>query len=722
MQTEPAQKIKISKEQQQKELILSMQLLPNKFQHNYDSPQEVLAKAKKMSSIDSERAKRILFNPIFRRFWKQTIELWARDPQLKHLNTFESSKQALRKNSNYIFTKAWKNLNFDYENYKETPNYMINAMICIGIVAMSSGTKVGVHFGLYTKTLLSLGTKKHEKWIRRAFDLADYGCFMLTELGHGSNVQGILTTAIYSHSDKTFILNTPLDQGMKFWIGNLAETGNMGVVFANLIMNGINEGVHAFLVEIRGDDGLVLPGLIIGDCGKKMGNNGVDNGWAMFRSMKVPLDALLNRFSWIDEKGKFNSKIKSKTRRFAVQISALSGGRLGVAISSAIETLRGCGIALRYSTVRKQFGEKKGMENVLMDYPLVHSKLVSRMSMSMVYLQAANLLDFESNNIDGFNLGDVRVKEMHSLSSFIKVASSWNLKKALSIARELCGGHGYSAYSHLPTLINDTEIHSTWEGTNEVILQQTCKNLLEEFNKFRTKGKIEYKTLQFLPDFDNDKIDIQRSVARVKDLACQLNTGQLSDLIKEAENPNNKLSFEDSKAASKILNEVTGDFLNLLRLRLYCMVNKCLGKFSQFLSQVKSTQNNFFRSFNKTLPFVLFPTATFFGELFCFSSFKTHLDCIGDTTISPVLFKQKADLGKLSQDEFINEKLFFQKVLIVFACSTLSQSSQFIGDAHESIDYQFFGALNNIVLKLSQSMRYDILSNNCLYWYKYIFR
>lgn len=67
-------------------------------------------------------------------------------------------------------------------------------------------------------------------------------------------------------------------------------------VFANLILpGGRNEGFHAFLVPIRGDDGKPLPGVGVADCGYKMGLNGVDNGRLWFNNVRVPLQSLLNK-------------------------------------------------------------------------------------------------------------------------------------------------------------------------------------------------------------------------------------------------------------------------------------------------------------------------------------------------------------------------------------------------------------------------------------------
>ena len=50
------------------------------------------------------------------------------------------------------------------------------------------------------------------------------------------------------------------------------------VVFSQLKINGNDEGVHAFTVQIRDDDGNICPNIRIADCGHKIGLNGVDNG------------------------------------------------------------------------------------------------------------------------------------------------------------------------------------------------------------------------------------------------------------------------------------------------------------------------------------------------------------------------------------------------------------------------------------------------------------
>jgi acyl-CoA oxidase len=64
------------------------------------------------------------------------------------------------------------------------------------------------------------------------------GCYAQTELGHGSDVQSLETTATFDKSTDEIILNTPTISAAKFWPGDLGFVGNYAMVFAKLIVSG----------------------------------------------------------------------------------------------------------------------------------------------------------------------------------------------------------------------------------------------------------------------------------------------------------------------------------------------------------------------------------------------------------------------------------------------------------------------------------------------------
>lgn len=101
----------------------------------------------------------------------------------------------------------------------------------------------------------------------------------MTEIGHGSNARGMRTTATYNKDRKVFVLHSPDFEAAKCWTGGLGQTATHAVLYAQLVIDGVKYGLHAFVVPIRHPKTLLpYPGLIVGDMGEKMGLNGIDNG------------------------------------------------------------------------------------------------------------------------------------------------------------------------------------------------------------------------------------------------------------------------------------------------------------------------------------------------------------------------------------------------------------------------------------------------------------
>lgn len=60
-----------------------------------------------------------------------------------------------------------------------------------------------------------------------------------------------MTTATYDEATNEFVINTPNELALKWWIGASAELANKTVLWAQLIVGGVNRGVHAFIINIR---------------------------------------------------------------------------------------------------------------------------------------------------------------------------------------------------------------------------------------------------------------------------------------------------------------------------------------------------------------------------------------------------------------------------------------------------------------------------------------
>jgi len=135
------------------------------------------------------------------------------------------------------------------------------------------------------------------------------GCYAQTEIGHGSNVGGLETTATLDMETDEWVIHTPNIQATKFWPGSLGTAANHAIVYARIKAAGKDFGPQPLLVQIRSfEDHMPLKGINVGDIGMKMGYNSVDNGWLSFDQVRVPRKNLMSRFSKITKKGDLEIK------------------------------------------------------------------------------------------------------------------------------------------------------------------------------------------------------------------------------------------------------------------------------------------------------------------------------------------------------------------------------------------------------------------------------
>ncbi|ASR37995.1 acyl-CoA oxidase [Prauserella marina] len=354
----------------------------------------------------------------------------------------------------------------------------------LGFGDLSLMVKAGVQWGLFGGAVQLLGTREHhDRYLPSIMSLELPGCFAMTESGHGSDVQNLCTTATYDPATREFVVETPDRQARKDYIGNAARDGRLAVVFAQLITDGAGRGVHAFLVPIRDDDGAPMPGVRIEDCGIKAGLNGVDNGRLTFEGVRVERSALLNRYGDVGEDGGYTSSISSDSRRFFTMLGTLVRGRISVAGSAGSATKRALTIAVRYAERRTQFFRPDGTEVRILDYLGHQRKLLPALATSYaLHFAQEELVStlHELQSGDG-QADEHRQRELESRAAGLKAVGTWHATSTIQAAREACGGAGYLAENLLPSLKADTDVFTTFEGDNTVLLQLVAKGLLTSY-------------------------------------------------------------------------------------------------------------------------------------------------------------------------------------------------------------------------------------------------
>ena len=394
------------------------------------------------------------------------------------------------------------------------------AVTKIEMLAMSDLSlmvKAGVLWGLFGGAVENLGTERHhEAYVRPLITLDLLGCFAMTETGHGSDVQSLETTATYDPNTEEFVIHSPTASSRKDYIGGAAESATVAAVFAQLITQGENHGVHCIVVPIRDDEGNTAPGVTITDCDYKGGLPGVDNGRIMFDHVRVPRENLLNRFADVEPDGSYRSEIENPNRRFFTMLGTLVRGRITVGGSSAQAARVALDIAVRYALQRKQFkaaGEDR--EVPIIDYLVHQRRLFPHLAHSYALQFAQNELVSAMHDQQTAAVLDLEAqRDIETRAAGLKAISTWHASAAIQEAREACGGAGYLAENRLVELRADTDVFTTFEGDNHVLLQLVAKHLLTEYND-DIKSMSPFEWVRFATNFAGERVSRRTAAGQI---------------------------------------------------------------------------------------------------------------------------------------------------------------------------------------------------------------
>ncbi|KAK8029303.1 Acyl-coenzyme A oxidase [Apiospora marii] len=454
---------------------------------------ELLAKERAASNIDVDQLAEYMFTQEALDRRERVLKVLTADPVFDKAQNYFQGRDARIKAS---LAKA-KRLTQLAVQHKWSPE----DHACANDL-LTEATPYRLHDTMFLITLREQGTPEQQKlFLKKAENYEIIGCYAQTELGHGSNVRGLETTATWNQADKTFILHSPTLTASKWWIGTLGKTANYAVVMAQLIVHGKHYGPHPFLVQIRDlKTHAVLPDVHVGDIGPKFGFNTMDNGFLLLNQLKVPHVNMLARFSRVDpESGKYQRPANP-----SLIYGTLTWVRSNIVLQSGSTLARGVTIATRYCAVRRQFQDLDAAkdavgENQVLNYTMVQYRLLPLLAatyalhftgQSMVRLYQENqkrmsaAADGQSDarrrpGPEELNPGTDLLADLHATSCALKAYGSTVAGEGLETCRRACGGHGYSSFSGIGSFYADYLPTLTWEGDNYMLTQQVCRYLLK---------------------------------------------------------------------------------------------------------------------------------------------------------------------------------------------------------------------------------------------------
>ncbi|XP_031352226.1 peroxisomal acyl-coenzyme A oxidase 3-like isoform X2 [Photinus pyralis] len=364
----------------------------------------------------------------------------------------------------------------------------INEALAVVCPAVSVKQAIGVY--LFQNTLTTLGTERHQHIIEELWNQQALSALALTEVAHGSDAKNMRTTATYDQETEEFVINTPDFQAAKCWVGNLGKTCTMVLLFAQLYTGGQCFGLHAFVVPVRDPKTLLpYPGLIIGDIGEKIGLNGIDNGFVMFQNYRIPRQNLLNRVADVTKDGDYESSFTEPGKLLGAALENLSAGRVGIMQEGSNNLINAVTIAVRYAALRTQFGSDNGPEVPIIEYQLHQWRLFPYVSAAAVLkIFTTSLTDDYLNAVEMSNtdtaIDNLRemISEIHAIISATKPLITWTCLHAIQECREACGGHGYLKAARFGDLRSTVDPCVSYEGDNNVLLQQTSNWLLRQWS------------------------------------------------------------------------------------------------------------------------------------------------------------------------------------------------------------------------------------------------
>lgn len=304
----------------------------------------------------------------------------------------------------------------------------------IAKVDASAAVIVSVNNSLVCELLLRFGSEElKERFLKPAAGGEKLGAFALSEAGAGSDPSGLICSARREGGE--FILN-----GTKNFTTN-GDSADIVIVFATQDRSQGYRGISAFVVE-KG-----TTGFRVSKKERKMGIRSSDTCELTFEDCHIPASNLLG-----EEGGGLR-----------MALTALDGGRLGVAAQAVGIAQASLEVALNYSKERKQFGK------AISEFGAIQQKLADMAT----EVECARLMLYNAAFLKETG------KEYVQAAAMAKLKASRVAVQVSDEAVQILGGYGYLRDFPVERYFRDAKITELYEGTTEIQRMVIARNLLK---------------------------------------------------------------------------------------------------------------------------------------------------------------------------------------------------------------------------------------------------
>ncbi|MEK6642654.1 MAG: acyl-CoA dehydrogenase family protein [Planctomycetota bacterium] len=298
----------------------------------------------------------------------------------------------------------------------------------------SLGVINSVQNSLVNDPVMKFATEEQKKkWLPKMASGQWLNCFSLSEAGSGSDAGAMTCRA-------ELVGNEWVINGTKLWVTNGSEA-DVVLLFVRS-ENTERRNASCFLVEKN------TSGLTVGKHEDKLGIRGSSTTELIFENCKFPKDHL------IGERG----------QGFKIALTAIDGGRLGIAAQALGIAQAAHDKAVGYALERKQFGKR------LSEYQAIQWKIADM----AVRIAASRALLYK-----GCWLKDQKMHSLH-IPAMAKVFAAETASFCANQAIQVFGGMGFCRESEVERYLRDAKITEIYEGTSEMQRLTIAETLIND--------------------------------------------------------------------------------------------------------------------------------------------------------------------------------------------------------------------------------------------------